>query len=145
CPQPTGACCVASGTCTVDTQANCNAAGGTYQGDGTVCTPNPCPQPTGACCVASGTCTVDTQANCNAAGGAYMGDNTACTPGLCPQPCNLPGDLNGNGLVQGDDIGGYIRAKLGQPPAGGENPACADFGTGTLNGDTALFVQRLLM
>ncbi|MFQ5424871.1 MAG: M12 family metallo-peptidase, partial [Phycisphaerae bacterium] len=62
-PIGTGACCAGNGTCTVDTQANCNAAGGTYQGDGTVCTPNPCPQPTGACCAGNGTCTVDTQAN----------------------------------------------------------------------------------
>jgi hypothetical protein len=41
----TGACCAADGTCTVGTEADCLAAGGTYQGDGTDCDPNPCPQP----------------------------------------------------------------------------------------------------
>ena len=44
-PDPTGACCAADGTCTVETEADCLAAGGTYQGDGTGCDPNPCPQP----------------------------------------------------------------------------------------------------
>jgi hypothetical protein len=39
---------------------------------------------------------------------------------------------------------GYVRAKLGQAPAPGENPACADYGTGALAGDTALFVTDLL-
>ncbi len=43
---PTGACCLPNGSCVPDsTSAACAAAGGTYQGDGTVCTPNPCPQP----------------------------------------------------------------------------------------------------
>lgn len=44
-PPAEGACCAADGTCTVDTEANCNAGGGTYQGDGTDCEPNPCEQP----------------------------------------------------------------------------------------------------
>jgi len=42
----TGACCLASGTCLPDqTCAQCDAAGGSYQGAGSSCTPNPCPQP----------------------------------------------------------------------------------------------------
>jgi hypothetical protein len=40
-PPPTGACCIA-GVCSVLSEADCIAAGGTYQGDGTTCDPDPC-------------------------------------------------------------------------------------------------------
>jgi len=40
-----GACCFASGQCTIENAAACATAGGTYQGDLTVCEPNPCPPP----------------------------------------------------------------------------------------------------
>ena len=40
----TGACCY-SDTCEVVTAAVCATLGGTYQGDGTTCTPDPCPAP----------------------------------------------------------------------------------------------------
>ncbi len=41
---PTGACCIGDdGACQLLTAADCAAAGGIYQGDGTNCTPNPCP------------------------------------------------------------------------------------------------------
>lgn len=66
---------------------------------------------------------------------AIVPDLTACT---------LLGDVDGNGLVDGDDIGAYLRAKLGQDPLPGDQPRCADYGTGTLEGDTALFVADLL-
>ncbi len=59
-------------------------------------------------------------------------------------PCVLAGDLNGDGVVSGADIPGYVRAKLGQPAEPGENPACAEFGTGTLAGDNTAFVAALL-
>jgi hypothetical protein len=59
--------------------------------------------------------------------------------------CALSGDLDGDGVVTGSDISGYLRAKLGQPAEPGEHPACADYGTGTLEGDTALFVADLLI
>ena len=38
----TGACCE-GGSCSITTEAACLAAGGVYQGDDTVCDPNPCP------------------------------------------------------------------------------------------------------
>jgi hypothetical protein len=41
-----GRCCLPSGTCQVNTQANCNSAGGTYGGNGTNCSA-PCPPPPG--------------------------------------------------------------------------------------------------
>lgn len=39
----TGACCLPSGLCDTLTAAECAAAGGTYQGDGSECAPNLCP------------------------------------------------------------------------------------------------------
>lgn len=45
CSAGSGACCMPDGSCFEDTNANCAAAGGTYEGDGTTCDPNPCPQP----------------------------------------------------------------------------------------------------
>ncbi|OGF26218.1 MAG: hypothetical protein A2V63_07425, partial [Candidatus Eisenbacteria bacterium RBG_19FT_COMBO_70_11] len=38
-----GACCQPSGTCSILTSSQCASAGGTYQGDGSSCSPNPCP------------------------------------------------------------------------------------------------------
>lgn len=55
-----GACCSVNGSCQVLTSAACTAAAGNYQGDNTVCSPNPCPQPpaSGACCAEDATCQV---------------------------------------------------------------------------------------
>jgi hypothetical protein len=39
--EPTGACCVET-DCTIETEPDCTGMGGTYQGDGTNCDPNPC-------------------------------------------------------------------------------------------------------
>jgi len=82
----TGACCYPNGSCSVLLQSNCISGGGTYQGNGTTCSPNPCPQPTGACCYADGSCVVRTQVECNGTGGAYQGNGTSCSPNPCPQP-----------------------------------------------------------
>lgn len=57
--------------------------------------------------------------------------------------CGL-GDINQDGIVNGLDIAGFVRAKLGQAPLPGESQICADFGTGTLAGDIAAFVDKLL-
>ncbi|MEK6644012.1 MAG: multicopper oxidase domain-containing protein [Planctomycetota bacterium] len=85
-PVINGACCLGDGSCQVLTQSNCTSQSGTYQGNGTTCTPNPCMQPTGACCFADGSCQVLTSAACAAAIGTYQGNGTNCTPNLCPQP-----------------------------------------------------------
>ena len=79
-----GACCLPDDSCAILTAVQCASQGGTYQGDGTNCTPSPCVQPTGACCFQNGTCDTLTQAECMGLGGIYQGDNTACTPDLCP-------------------------------------------------------------
>jgi len=102
-PQATGACCQADGTCSVLAAAACAAASGAYQGDDTVCSPNPCPQPTGACCQADGTCDVVTVAACAAASGTYQGDGTVCSPNPCPQPV-CRGDCNCDGVINWRDI-----------------------------------------
>jgi hypothetical protein len=46
-PPSTGACCAASGTCTITFQYLCE---GSWQGEDTDCTPNPCPQPPSLVC-----------------------------------------------------------------------------------------------
>jgi hypothetical protein len=96
---PTGACCQGDGTCAVLSATACSAAGGTYQGDSTVCSPNPCPQPTGACCQADGSCTVGTAAECSAAGGTYQGNDTTCSPNPCPQPTGACCQVDGSCTV----------------------------------------------
>ena len=62
------------------------AAGGSYQGDGTdsasINRPQP-PPPTGACCLPNLSCTESTADDCEAAGGSYQGDGTDCTSVQC--------------------------------------------------------------
>lgn len=83
-----GACCVA-GVCSNLTLTNCNAAGGTFGGNGTTCTNLPCggaSLPRGSCCVggSTGTCSLQSAAECNASGGNYSGDFTTCASHPCP-------------------------------------------------------------
>ncbi len=93
-PTGTGGCCASSGACTITTELGCSVSGGSYQGDGTSCSPNSCPQPTGACCSGDGTCSLSSMLACATAGGSYEGDATTCSPNPCPQPigaCCIPG------------------------------------------------------
>lgn len=48
--EPTGACCADDETCSVTTESDCIAAGGTWRGEGVSCSPNPCQS--GADCAA---------------------------------------------------------------------------------------------
>lgn len=98
------------------------------------------PAPSGSCCHPDGTCTEILEADCS---GVWT-PLGICTPNPCPQPCAVQGDLNQDGVVNGADIAGFIRAKLGEVPWPDEQPACADFGTGTLEGDLAAFAGALL-
>lgn len=56
--------------------------------------------------------------------------------------CALPGDMNGDGAVRGDDIAGFVACVLGQST----NCACADVNTdGAINaGDAGALVTALL-
>ena len=75
-----GACCsAATGACTISAQAAC-ASG--YQGNGTVCAPNPCPQPSAACCI-NGQCDLRAEAACTSAGGVFQGAGTTCAQANC--------------------------------------------------------------
>ncbi|MCH2132862.1 MAG: hypothetical protein MK116_03835 [Phycisphaerales bacterium] len=116
-PDPTGACCVGS-SCSIDTEADCGSAGGTYQGDNSNCGGDPCfvPPATGACCL-DGNCSIATQDDCGASGGDYQGDDSNCSGDPCFTPpatgaCCLDGNCSigteadcgaSGGAYQGDD------------------------------------------
>lgn len=95
CSATTGACCYIGSdgvpTCSIITQQQCTALNGTYQGNGTSCTPDPCAS--GACCYQiPGTttfqCVITTPQDChNTFNGIYQGNGTSCTP----DPCNVTG------------------------------------------------------
>jgi spore coat protein A len=82
-PASFGACCIASGECRVTDAAACATLGGTFQGSGTSCTPNPCAQPPGACCFANGSCQSLSQAECAAQQGTFQGAGTSCATAQC--------------------------------------------------------------
>jgi Lamin Tail Domain len=131
---PTGACCVAGGGCTVTTAVAC--IGGTYQGNGTNCSPNPCPQPSvGRCCVGSRCVTgVADAAACAAliggtvAGSDFTAGGTNCNIILPPinstSPCCLA-DYNKVGGVAVQDIFDFLNGWFG-------NSANADINGGGL-------------
>lgn len=149
-----GACCNGStGGCTLQTTANCSSVGGTYQGDNTVCSPNPCPQPTGACCNnTTGACTATTSTTC--AGGTFQGVGTSCSPTPCPEPngacCTNTGACASVTQTQCSQLGGSFIAGVactvnntcplgacclpdGSCVAGLSSPACSSQG-GTFQG-----------
>lgn len=177
---PTGACCrniltpTGATLCSVVTQAQCEALGGLYRGDGTGC-PWACSNAFFAGCgtLAPGPqgCTV-LQTNFGLVlalgntGDFSVGDYVfvagvinplsmlcfpvqmpaiennvigPCEPGFEPA-CARPGDLNGDGHVNGLDVPEFVSAVLG---SGGANAMCASYGTGTLEGDIAAFVTDL--
>ncbi len=85
-PPATGACCAPDGTCSVETEAACLLAGGTYQGDGVSCGSVTCPTK-GACCVmetdGTFTCSQKTEAECTLAGGTFRGLGVSCGSITC--------------------------------------------------------------
>ncbi|MCC7141484.1 MAG: hypothetical protein IT349_05215, partial [Candidatus Eisenbacteria bacterium] len=134
-PPQTGACCAADGSCSVLSASGCAQAGGVYQGDETVCEPNPCP-PAGACCAADTGCQVLTSELCALAGGIWQGAGSGCDPNPCldiPAACCLSSGAcvvlsatdcaSAGGVYQG--IGSECGA--GACPPGGA--CCADDGS----------------
>jgi hypothetical protein len=77
-----GACCYPDGSCLEQLQIECQGA---YQGDNTVCYPNPCAQPE-ACCFQDGSCQFILVDMCQSLGGTPQGPGTNCDPNLCPPP-----------------------------------------------------------
>jgi spore coat protein A len=80
---PVGACCAADGSCATTEAASCADL---YEGDNTVCSPNPCPQPPAVCCIPDETaaCSVVTEDDCSDAGGVFDPDLSSCAPNPCP-------------------------------------------------------------
>lgn len=100
-PPNQGACCLFDNSCTITSQRLCEHGGGTYQGDGTLCDPNPCGggPATGACCN-QGVCTITDMISCFAGGGYYIGDGVPCSPDPCSRPTccgNFFGAFDGSG------------------------------------------------
>jgi hypothetical protein len=83
CAPPTGACCFPNGSCLVLTAAECATQGGAYQGNSTLCEPNPCQQPSAACCYPDGHCEFVVQIYCPY---QWQGYGSNCEPNLCQQP-----------------------------------------------------------
>ena len=86
CPGPGGACCVGFECIMVEDAEECLQLGGEYQGDNTVCDPNPC-IPTGACCSEDYSCVDDlTEEQCSAADPGA----TWIEGGTCAEDCVAP-------------------------------------------------------
>ncbi len=80
-----GACCLPDDTCMELTQGDCNAMGGFFNGNGSLCADLTC---LGACCVFDPitrdmVCSQETPADCEAMGGSYRGDNIQCNEIIC--------------------------------------------------------------
>ena len=95
CPTLPGACCdLLDDSCELTTEADCGPVAN-YQGDGTVCDPDPCSTPTPmACCFSDGSCQMLPREDCVAAGGEplenYIG---TCDPNPCARACCLEGGV----------------------------------------------------
>lgn len=60
-----------------------------------------------------------------------------------PDFCDLLGDIDDSGVLDGNDIAGYLRVKFGMPD-GGDQVNCADYGNGDLMLDTEDFAEDLV-
>ena len=135
-----GACCDGSGNCTEQTQTNCVNAGGSYQGDGVLCSTaggNRCAAGTGACCnKTTGLCTDNqTSAECNASGGSYRGSATTCASQTCVSTCFAP-VFNSVELTPGTEFEGGIVVGVFNPKNAlcSGNTAFGGIPTSLLNG-----------
>ncbi len=117
-----GACCLPDGTCVFESQVECIAAGGVFQGPDVPCDPLTCTlSPTGACCLADGQCRVLDEEDCALAGGAGWTAFADCAGDCAPAgACCLPdgtcadvtedfcgaigGQFRGTGTPCGDDV-----------------------------------------
>jgi len=78
-----GACCEASGACTIKTSSGCTSGGGTFTAPGVACDDTVCD--VGACClVEDPACAALPAAVCAADGGVFEGDGEVCA-GACSE------------------------------------------------------------
>mgnify|MGYP002821244694 CR=1 FL=1 len=103
---PEGACCTIEGECVPDVSPEaCAAFGGVFQGDGTSCATIECPAPEGWCCPDSAGCFEFDEETCLLFGGTWGGPGTSCSDAdACDSTGSCPGDLNGDGVVDVDDV-----------------------------------------
>jgi hypothetical protein len=75
----------------------------------------------------------------------FQGTETPYTPpaSIIPGGCKTLGDMNASSAVDGDDIAGFVRTKLGVPVVE-DHVECADFSSGTLEGDIDALVTVLI-
>jgi hypothetical protein len=82
-----GACCILDPNnppyCVETYGGLCTDVGGTFKGEGVLCSSSPC-NPTGACCTPAGGCTQTLQVNCLSPN-VWHGEWTSCSPNNCPQ------------------------------------------------------------
>lgn len=112
---PVGACCNASGACSVSPGSICS---GVYQSDGTACDAAICAPATGACCIGA-TCTLRTPAECVSPapniGAAWNGSPTCGDTTSGNLPC-CQADFNKVGGITVQDIFDYLAAWFGGSP-----------------------------
>jgi hypothetical protein len=103
CRAQTGACCNATGWCSLTTAAQCGG-GATFLGLGSLCVGVQCAQPTGACCSSTGACASRTLDQCQSTGDVFMGSGIACGPAdVCPVgACCVPMGACSAGLSDRD-------------------------------------------
>lgn len=120
-PPATGACCLADGSCVEVTADECDAQGGTYNGDNSLCSGVTCLQPRGACCLVDGSCVEVTEEECLAMGGLYNGDSSLCVDIDCDggNPCPP-----GSSIVLGSPCGGTLAVTV--PIPGGPSTVSYD-------------------
>lgn len=84
-----GACCLPSGVCALESSASCAAQNGIFRGNGTVCDASTC---NGSCCTVGG-CSISNATTCEGNGGIFRGTDTQCPPGgpACPATCTFSG------------------------------------------------------
>jgi hypothetical protein len=132
-----GACCVPEGCLDVP-EVSCEANGGIYQGDGSVCDVDVCPGSTdGACCQSDGGCLDITQVSCESDGGLYQGDGTVCDVGVCDVVC---GDADIDGSVKAGDA--LIALKTAVGSAGCVVARCDYDGSGKVTASDALSILK---
>ncbi len=89
-PTPTGACCFMDGSCAELEEADCESAGGVYEGDGTSCATTDCPI-MGACCTPTD-CYDLSQTDCSFVPGGVFKMGEPCSS----DPCGCCVDITGN-------------------------------------------------
>ncbi|QOJ13322.1 MAG: hypothetical protein HRU75_01145 [Planctomycetia bacterium] len=122
---PVGACCAADQSCQVTSSVGCAGIGGTYEGDGSVCTPSPCAAP---CLAGDANCdgsvnnfdidpfvqgVLDPSASVAPAAYLTLGGTQECwDQRLCW------GDVNRDLALNNFDIDPFVACLISTPPAG---------------------------